>query len=105
MNFKDQLALDVKGVFFNLGEFADEVLIDGEPKTVIIDDDQLKKRAEKEYFGVTAGMLLYFIPVDSLAKNPEVGQTQFFNKKLYYIDDVKEVGGVYEIVLNQNRGE
>jgi len=105
MNFKDQLALDIEGVFFNLNEFTDEVLIDGERKTVIIDDEQLKKRAEKEYFGVAAGMLLYFIHVNSLTKKPEVGQTQFFNKRLYYVDDVKEAGGVYEIVLNQNRGE
>ncbi|WP_068783217.1 hypothetical protein [Paenibacillus phocaensis] len=105
MNFKDYIALDIDGVFFNPDEFADEVLINGERKIVTIDDEQLKKRAEKEYFGVTTGMLLYFIPVASLPEKPEVGQTQFFNKKLYYIDDVKEAGGVYEIVLNQNRGE
>lgn len=105
MNFKDQLALDNEAVFFNQTEFADEVVIDGKKQTIIIDDEQLKKRAEKEYIGISAGLLLYFIPKSAFPEEPKPGAMQRFNQKLYYIDDVKEIGGVYEIVLNSNRGE
>lgn len=105
MNFKDRLALDNEAVFFNQTEFADEVVIDGKKQIIIIDDEQLKKRAEKEYIGISAGLLLYFIPKSAFSEGPKPGAMQRFNQKLYYIDDVKEIGGVYEIVLNSNRGE
>ncbi|WP_044480443.1 hypothetical protein [Paenibacillus antibioticophila] len=105
MSFKDQLAQDIETVFFNYNEFADEAIIDGKKQIVIIDDEQLKKRAEKEYIGISAGLLLYFIPKSALDKEPAIGDVQKFNNKLYYVEDVKEVDNVYEIVLNTNRGE
>ncbi|TCZ73052.1 hypothetical protein E0485_21780 [Paenibacillus albiflavus] len=105
MNFKDFAAQDIKDVFFNLGEFSDEIMIDGQPIIVQIDDDRLQKRSENEFGGITTGMILYFIPVSSFSQKPKVGGTQIFNGKLMYIDDIKESAGVFEIVLNQNRGE
>ncbi|AOZ91632.1 hypothetical protein [Paenibacillus crassostreae] len=107
MNFKEQAALDVTQAFFNVDEFSEEVEIDGVTKPVMIDDDQLKKRSDKEYFGITTGMLLYFIPVAAYGdQKPKVGNSQIFGKKQYWIDDVKgEDTGVFEIMLTQNRGE
>lgn len=106
MNFKEQAAMDVFTTFFNLNEFTDVVVIDGVQRAVQIDDDHLKKRADKEYFGVTSGMLLYFIPMLSYGpKKPKIGAEQIFNNKLFWIEDVREADGVYEILLNQNRGE
>jgi hypothetical protein len=108
VNFKDHVARDIGKVFFNVDEFSDSVIIDGHEKVVQIDDDQLKDRGDKEYGGITTGMILYFIPVANYAPidSPKVGNSQVFNKKMYYIEDVKgESSGVYEILLNQNRGE
>lgn len=107
MNLREQIALDISNVFFNPDEFTDAVNIDGQNKLVIIDDEALKARAEKEYGGITTGMILYFIPVASYGPNkPEIGAAQKFNKQLMWIQDVKgENSGVYEIILNQNRGE
>jgi hypothetical protein len=107
MSFKDQVALDISRTFFNINEFSDEVMIDDQEKAVIIDDNQLKARGDKEYGGITTGMLLYFIPVAAYGPGkPKVGNSQLFNDKQYYIEDVKgESSGVYEILLNQNRGE
>ncbi|MNW68862.1 hypothetical protein D3C74_477400 [compost metagenome] len=70
-----------------------------------IDSDRLQKRADKEYGGITTGLLLYFIPVSISPSSPKVGNSQVFNNKLHYIDSVSEVAGVYEVLLNINRGE
>lgn len=107
MSFKDQAALDISRVFFNVGEFSDQATIDGQVKVVNIDEDALKERGDKEYGGITTGMLLYFIPVSTYGPSePEIGARQIFNDRLYFITDVKgKSSGVYEIVLNQNRGE
>lgn len=108
MTFKDQMARDIGQVFFNSTEFCDTVTIDNQPKLVMIDEDALKERGDKEYGGITTGMILYFIPVSAYAPiaPPKVGATQIFNNRQYYIHDVKgESTGVYEILLNQNRGE
>ncbi|QGQ97063.1 hypothetical protein EHS13_20310 [Paenibacillus psychroresistens] len=105
MNFKDHVAQDIANVFFNTDEFSDLVTIDGQECTVQIDSDRLIKRSEKEYNGITAGIILYFIPVLDYPNKPKVGNTQIFNNKLHFIDSVLESDGVYEIVINQNRGE
>jgi hypothetical protein len=105
MNFKDFVAQDIRKTFFNTGEFSDLVIIDGQECAVMIDSERLIKRSEKEYEGVTAGLILYFIPVSSFSKKPKVGNSQIFNNQLHYIDSVADNDGIYEIVINQNRGE
>lgn len=104
MGFKDQITSDI-GVFLNSDEFAETVQIDGEPKQVVIDEDRLLKRAATEYEGISAGLILYFIPASSFPSKPSIGSTQLFNGRLMFVDDVKSNVGVYEILLNQNRSE
>lgn len=104
MNFKEHAAQDIPATFFNVDEFSDEVTIDGKLKGVVIDEDQLKERAA-EYGGITTGTILYFISVSSFSERPKIGSSQIFNNKLMYVEDVREDMGVYEIILNQNRGE
>jgi hypothetical protein len=106
MSFKDQVAADIDRTFFNITEFGEPAIIDGVTKNVIIDEEALKLRGDKEYGGITTGMLLYFIPVSVYGPDgPRVGDAQNFNGALYYIEDVKgESSGVYEILLSQNRG-
>jgi hypothetical protein len=101
----DYFSSDINSVFFNTDEFAAEVIIEGKPMRVLIDEERLRDRGEKEYNGLTTGMILYFIPVSSFSNKPKVGNTQFFNGRLMYIDDVKENAGLYEIIISQNRSE
>ena len=105
MSFKDHVARDITNTFFNVDEFSDEVTIDGHTCVVQIDSERLIERSEKEYEGITQGLVLYYIPVTECPNTPKVGNTQTFNKKLHRIDSVAENDGVYEIVINQNRGE
>lgn len=103
MGFKDHVASD-NHTFINSDEYADQIVIDGVKHRVVIDDDRLQKRAA-DYGGIATGMILYFIPVDSLSKKPSIGDSQNFNGRLMFIEDVKQDFGVYEILLNQHRSE
>jgi hypothetical protein len=105
MTFKEQIARDIESTFFNPGEFSDVVVIDGLTCVVQIDSDRLIERSGKEYSGVTSGLILYYIPVIGCPSTPKVGNSQVFNNRLNYIDSVTENDGVYEIIINQNRGE
>jgi hypothetical protein len=110
VTFKDHVARDIGITFFNTDEFSDSVIIDDQTCTVQIDSDRLIERSEKEYDGITQGLILYFIPVSEYPVNgqsdkPKVGNSQVFNNKYHLIDSVAESDGVYEIVINQNRGE
>ncbi len=102
MSFKDKANSDLQS-FFNTNEFSDVVIIDGQSQNVMVDNERLKKRAG-EFEGITTGMILYFIPVSAFPK-PHIGDTQFFDNRLYHIEDVKEDQGIYEIIISQNRGE
>lgn len=101
---KDYMKDDLPS-FINTDEFGDIANIDGVDQVVVIDTDQLKDNTKEEYFGLTTGMVLYYIPVSAFSQKPSVGDSQMFNYQLYYVDDVTENGGMYEITLNQNRGE
>lgn len=106
MNFKELAAQDIGRTFFNTDEFSEEVMIDGRPLVVNIDSERLIERAEKEYSGITHGLVLYYVAALIFGlPTPKVGNSQKFNNKLYYIDSIAENEGVYEILINQNRGE
>ena len=102
-NLRDYFFSDLN-TFLNQNEFAESATIDGVTQTIVVDEDKLKKRAA-EYGGITTGVILYFIPASAFSRKPKIGDTQTFNNKLMYVDDVSESHGIYEIVLTQNRGE
>lgn len=104
MSFKDYTAADLD-VFFNPSEFGEIVDIDGQEVHVIIDNERMRERAEREYGGVTSGLLLYFVRASDFGPPPRVGAKQLFNNKLFFVDSVTETSGIYEILLNQNQGE
>lgn len=96
---KDYFEKDL-GVFINDDEFATEVLIDNEPTLVVLDSDSLKELQLKNGGeGLATSELLFYVKKTDLKFKPFVGQDIFLNEKLYYINDVKEDEGIYEIVL------
>ena len=51
MNFKEMIHKDLRHVFFNTNEFAEQHTLNGISVEVIIDNDRLKERSKKEYDG------------------------------------------------------
>ncbi len=106
MNFKDYAQQDINTTFFNISEFAVEKVIDKMTRCIVIDEDKLKERVEKEFNGISSGMILYFASMTEFSDiKPKIGATQLFDNKLMYVVDVKLEDGIYEILITQNRSE
>lgn len=103
MSLKDQIQSDLD-LFFNADDFAKPHTIDGRILNVVIDNDQLTKRSKKEYDGLTVGEILYFVKAADFGERPEQGTPQIFDGRQMYVFDCREDNGVYEIILQQNRG-
>lgn len=101
--FKDYLRSDLD-TFFNNDEVASRHRINGRLLDVIIDSDQLMERSKKEYDGISVGEILYRVPAEIYGERPEQGTIQIFDNRQYMVFDCREDEGVYEIILQQNRG-
>ncbi|WP_422447808.1 hypothetical protein [Thermoanaerobacterium sp. DL9XJH110] len=103
MSFKDIIQSDLN-VFFNLDEFAETHTIDGRPLNVIVDNDRLQQRSKKEYDGISVGEILFYVKASDFGERPEQGTPMVFDGRQMYVFDCREDDGVYEIILQQNRG-
>lgn len=99
--FKDLLKKDLN-TFFNISEFAETHLIEGNHVDVIIDNDRLEERSKKEYEGIYVGDLLYFAKIENFLKPPIVDELQRFDGKIYTVFDVRKAHNMYEIILKRN---
>lgn len=102
LSFKEQVKEDLN-MFFNLDEFAEKHYINGFLQTIVIDNELLKKRIQKEYDGILQADLLYFIKSSDISKKVKVGDSQKFDNGLYTVIDVKYDAGMYEIILQGAR--
>ncbi|UZP01928.1 hypothetical protein JW813_09265 [Clostridium botulinum] len=103
MNFKEQIQEDLNNIFFNIDEFGEKHYIDGIVKTVLVDNETLKERNQKEYDGIIQADLLYFIKSKDLVKKIKVGELQRFDGAVYTVFDVKYDSGIYEVILQGAR--
>lgn len=102
--FKDQLISDLD-IFINLDEFGELHSINGRDIAIIIDNDRLDKRSNKEYDGISVGELLFFVKMSDYGSCPEKGTPVIFDgRQMYVFDTPREDMGMYEIILKQNRG-
>jgi hypothetical protein len=101
MNFKEYTNQDLQ-VFINLNEFADTHTIDGRTLTVIVDNDRLMERSQKEYDGAYIGEILYFVNAAEYGVLPETEAIQTFDGQCYYVASAKSEMGMYEIILKGN---
>ena len=99
MNFKEQIEADLNDTFFNVDEFGEEHIINRQKKIVIVDNDKLKERNQKEYDGILVADLLYFIKEADLDREPKPEEVQIFDGNMYTIVDCKLDSGMYEIIL------
>lgn len=103
MSFKDIVQNDINSVFINIDEYGEKHYIDGVLKTVIMDNETLKERNQKEYDGIVQADLLYFIKRSDVIKKIKSGDVQNFDGALYTVFDIKYDNGMYEIILQGAR--
>ncbi|NFG24840.1 UNVERIFIED_ORG: hypothetical protein B2H98_08860 [Clostridium botulinum] len=103
MSFKDIVQNDINSVFINIDEFGEKHYIDGIIKTVLVDNETLKERNQKEYDGIIQADLLYFIKSKDLVNKIKVGELQRFDGAVYTVFDVKYDSGIYEVILQGAR--
>lgn len=103
MSFKDIIKSDLN-VFFDLDEFVEPHTIDGRALNIIVDNDRLQQRSKKEYDGISVGEILFYVKASDFGERPEQGTPVVFDGRQMYVFDCREDDGVYEIILQQNRG-
>lgn len=104
--FKDAVAADIKGVFLNPLEFADEHLINGQRVTAMVDSDIIKERnapTAAEYAeGVFLEEKLVYVAEGDLLRRPVKGELFRLDGERYLVKEVAENDGVLEITIISN---
>jgi len=104
MNLKEQLKKDFN-IFINPDEFADIHRIDGKNLNIVVDDDKLIERKNKNFDGVSIEKILYYVKADDFGELPSIDTPQKFDGRYMFVTSAIEINGMYEIILSQNRGE
>ena len=108
--FKDYVADDIKNTFFDLGEFAEEVEINGAKVLVVEDSERLDYKIKKDYEGLIIGDVLFYISTEEYSKIPRVRSIPTTNQAINYngkpctIINANKESGVYEIILQSVGG-
>jgi hypothetical protein len=110
MNFKDQIAHDIKNTFINPREFGELADIDGEEKIIVFDNDVVNDRprlfstSNRDSYaqGVYQSLITFFIDKDELGYTPVEQQQMKFNGDTCIVTTVSENMGVFEITLESN---
>ena len=106
LSFKQAVSNDISAVFLNQDEFADPHTIDGQPMTVMIDDNELverEKRMKSNMDGIHARQVLIYVSAAEFGPLPAQGRLLKLDGKRYTVLDATEEGGVYAITLEANR--
>lgn len=85
--FKDYYKKDIDTVLLNTDEKAEEMLINGETMTVIIDDDKLSEMKNKSQYAdaIYNAELLLFVRKQDLGYRPAVESTMTVDEHEYQV--------------------
>lgn len=100
--FKDAISKDVKAVFINLDEFADEHTLDGKTIVCIVDKD-ITSEADKHFEGVFVTNITIYVDAKDMDAQPVEGQQIVFDDEYYFVRNVSVEAGIYAIVAEVNR--
>ena len=104
--FKDAVAADIKAVFINGLEFADEHDINGETVMAVVDGDIIQERNSSSYSeypeGVFQQQIMVFVSADDLPERPVKGELFFLDNERYIVDRCNENMGILEITIEAN---
>lgn len=108
MSFKSILMDDVKGVFLNGEEFAEQHVIDGKLMTISVDGNEVVERSKKQVEeGRTDGLYerqtIIYVSKKDFGKVPAIGRQLTMDKGIYIIQDCIDEGGMYSITLGAIR--
>lgn len=101
MSFKDMVAEDLKRTFLNLEEFGTPHMVDGEEVSLVIDNDELKRRQGGQEYAIEESSTLFYCESKELPKR-KPGQTLKVDGRVCLIDDWKEDMGMTTVVLREN---
>ena len=99
--FKDFVAADVKNVFINLDEFAEEHEIGHEVVPCILDKIITQAHDEDSYRGVFVKQLTFYVEV-GVIETPVEGELLNVDGAIHRVTSVSNEGGVLVIVTEAN---
>lgn len=100
--FKEMVRDDIRDVFLDLDEFAEEHRIEGRTVTAVLDDDILRERQGGQELGVAESSLMLYAAVEDLPARRPAGEGLNIDGREYVINDWREDMGVAAIALGQS---
>lgn len=100
--FKDAVSKDIKSVFINLDEFADEHYLNGQLVRCVVDED-LTTSAPDNLVGVFLNAITIYIAKEDLEVQPVEGALLYLDEKMYLVKKVSDEAGVLVIVAEVYR--
>ena len=102
MSFKDMLAEDLANTFFDVDTFGEEYRIEGKTITIVIDNDELKRRQGGQDLAVAESATLFHAKVSDLPSRRSPSQNLNVNGREIIIDDWQVSAGMATIALREN---
>ena len=106
--FKKMVQQDIQRVFLNPGEFAQQVVFDGQPLTAIVDDGRALYQgqaadgfADAAGLGLLQGDRALLCSADELSEPPHPGQRVVVDGTVWLVAAVNDEDGLFRIVLNR----
>jgi hypothetical protein len=103
MDFRDAVAADIDNIFFQTGEFAETVIIDGKSVPIILDDDAIQGMTELYAQGLAKGEQFIFIKEKDMHRLPQEGEELTKDGKEWYIKHAVSEMGVFGLRIGRER--
>lgn len=103
--FKDTVKKDVKSVFINQDEFADEHVLNGQTVVCVIDEDlttNVSDTVANPLYGVFINMIKIYVSPDDLDPAPVNGEILDVDGNMYIVRKVAFEQGVLVITAEAN---
>ena len=101
--FKEQYKRDINN-FVDPRYFGATHTLNGKEALITIDSDRLARRMQGDLVGLSTCDLLFFCRAGDLDFEPEPGGKLTYDNRYALIVSVGRDGGMYEIILQFNRG-
>lgn len=102
MGFKDMVAADRATVFLDPEIFGEECRIECKTITIVLDNDELKKRQGGQDIAVAESATLFYARVEDLPPRRAPGQSMNINGRECLVDDWSVDMGMATVVLREN---
>lgn len=105
MTFKDAAQNDIKSVFINLDEFADEHNLNGETVRCVVDKDVTtgyKDTVANPVYGVFVNAITIYVDKNDINPQPVEGALLFLDDEAYTVRNVSVEAGMLVILAEAN---